>query len=380
MSVQNTNGTGPGWWSDDSASPFAGRGRWRWILMGLVFLAPFAIAVTAEAFRNRDWFALAVILAYAGCYLAFPWAVSVKDIRLRVGFGVLILTLGWTLFAWVGTGSVYGLLFAIIPVALGLPLGWMLVLAGGSVVALGTLEALGLADDLGGGGFDYSDLWAMFGITTSLFFVVRLIRNVRSLRKANEQIAALAVGAERERLARDLHDILGHSLTTITVKAGAARRLLETGHGEDRAIEEIRDVEALSRSALSDVRATVSEYREVSLAGELAGARAALRAADINADLPRAVDDVDPRLHSVFGYVVREAVTNALRHSGANTIRIQLGPNWISVSDDGTGTGPGDRHAGTGLRGLNERLDAIGGTLDAGPGKAGGFILRAEVP
>lgn len=378
MSVQHLNGTGPGWWSDSSISPFAGRGRWRWILMGLVFLAPFAIAVIADAFRNSDWFGVAVTLAYAGCYLAFPWAVSVKAIRLRVGFGVLILALGWTLFAWVGTGSVYGLLFAIIPVALGLPLGWMLILVGGSVVALGTLEALGLAEDLGGGGFDYSDLWAMFGITTSLFFVVRLIRNVRSLRQANEQIAALAVSAERERLARDLHDILGHSLTTITVKAGAARRLLETGQGEARAIDEIRDVEALSRSALSDVRATVSEYREVNLAGELAGARAALRAADIDADLPRAVDDVDPRFHAVFGYVVRETVTNVLRHSNAKTVQIILGPNWIRVTDDGRGNG--GHTAGTGLRGLSERLAAVGGTLDAGPAPDGGFIVTAEVP
>jgi len=378
VSVPNTNGTGGGWWSDDFAGPFLGRAQWRWIVFGLIFLAPFTIPVALNAVRDGDWFAVAVVLTYAACYLVFPWAVSVRDMRLKVGFSVVILALGWTLFAWVGTGGVYGLLFAIIPIAMGLPLGWMLVFDGGTVLALGVLEALGLAETMGGGGFDYSDLWAMFGITTTLFFVVRLIRAVRRLREANETIAALAVGAERERLARDLHDILGHSLTTIAVKAGAARRLLETGQGEDRAIEEIRDVESLSRSALSDVRATVSEYREVSLAGELAGARAALRAADIDADLPRAVDDVDPKLHSVFGYVVREAATNVIRHSGATAVRITLGPNWITVADDGRGAGAGS--VGTGLRGLGERLAAVGGTLDAGPAPEGGFIVRAEVP
>jgi two-component system sensor histidine kinase DesK len=378
VSPQASNGAGAGWWSDDTATgPFTVRTRWRWLAMAAVFLGPFAFPVGMYAVGAGDWPALAVLAAYGACYLLFPWAVAVPDTRAKVAFGVLILALGWTLFAWIGVGSVYGLLFAIIPIAMGLPPGWMLVLNGGTVLALGVLEALGGAEDLGGG-FAYSDLWAMFGITTTLFFLVRLIRTVRRLREANAQIAALAVGAERERLARDLHDILGHSLTTITVKAGAARRLLETGQGEDRAIEEIRDVEALTRSALSDVRATVSEYREVSLAGELAGARAALRAADIDADLPRAVDDVDPALQSVFGYVVREAVTNAIRHSGAKAVRIQLGPNWISVADDGRGRG-GDA-PGTGLRGLGERLGAVGGVLDAGPAPDGGFTVRAEVP
>ncbi|GAA2165956.1 MULTISPECIES: sensor histidine kinase [Glycomyces] len=372
-----TNGTGTGWWSDDSTGPFAAPARWRWLIIGLAILAPFTIPVAADAIHNGAWSTLAVALAYGACYMVFPWAVAVPDLRFKVAFGFLILGLGWTLFAVANTGGVYGLLYGIIPVAMGLPLGWMLVLDGGTVAALGVFELLGLADALGAG-YDYSDLWAMAGITTTLFFMVRLIRTVRRLRDANAQIAALAVAAERERLARDLHDLLGHSLTTITVKAGLARRLIETGSGGDRAIEEIRDVEALSRSALTDVRATVSEYREVSLAGELAGARAALRAADIDADLPRAVDDVDPALHSVFGYVVREAVTNAIRHSNAATVRVRLGPKWITVADDGRAkTG---HTAGTGLRGLTERLAAAGGTLDAGPAPEGGFIVKAEVP
>jgi two-component system sensor histidine kinase DesK len=379
-----SNGTGAGWWSDDSTGPFSAPARWRWLLIGLMFMAPFTIPVAIDAIGSRDWFGLSVAVVYGAAYLVFPWAFTVRDFRFKVAFGVAILALGWTLFAVVGTGGVYGLLYAIIPVAMGLPLGWMLVLDGSTVAALGILEMLGLADDLGGGGgFDYSDLWAMAGITMTLFFVVRLIRTVGRLREANEQIAALAVAAERERLARDLHDLLGHSLTTITVKAGLARRLIETGRAEDRAVGEIRDVEALSRSALSDVRATVSEYRTVSLAGELAGARAALRAADIDADLPRAVDDVDPALRAVFGYVVREAVTNVVRHSGASVVRIRLGPKWITVTDDGGGTDDdtaGNGAVGAGLRGLTERLAAAGGTLDAGPEPGGGFTVRAEVP
>jgi two-component system sensor histidine kinase DesK len=208
--------------------------------------------------------------------------------------------------------------------------------------------------------------------------VTQVIARNAELITAREEIGRLAVADERARMSRDLHDILGHSLTTITVKAGLARRLLETGQDQARAVDEIRDLESLSRSALSDVRATVSDSREVSLAGELVGARAALRAADIDADLPRAVDDVDPKLHAVFGYVVREAVTNTIRHSGAKLVRIQLGPNWISVVNDGQASG--GTASGTGLRGLTERLAAVGGTLDAGPAPDGGFTVRAEVP
>ncbi|THV23574.1 sensor histidine kinase [Glycomyces paridis] len=377
MALQSANEPGEGWWDDHSTGPFVGRASRRWVLLGLGVLAPFAIPVTVDAVGRGSWATVAVVAAYAACYLAFPWAVSVPDLRRRVAFGAVILALGWTLFAVLDTGGVYGLLYAMIPIAMGLPRAWMIVLDGGTLLALGVLEALGALDLIGETTtIAYSDLWAMFGITVALFFMVRLIRTVRSLRRANATIAALAVDAERERLARDLHDILGHSLTTITVKAGAARRLLETGRGEARAIEEIRDVEALSRSALADVRATVSEYRTVTLAGELAGARAALRAADIDADLPRAVDDVAPALHAVFGYVVREAVTNAIRHSQAATVTIRLGPDWITVTDDGRG---GARGAGTGLRGLAERLAAAGGTLDAGPAPGGGFTVRAEV-
>jgi two-component system sensor histidine kinase DesK len=200
---------------------------------------------------------------------------------------------------------------------------------------------------------------------------------VRNLRAANAEIATLAVTAERERLARDLHDILGHSLTTITVKAGLARRVLESANDTERAITEIHEVEGLARSALSDVRATVSEYREVSLSAELVGAQAALRAAEIDADLPHAVDNVRPDLQQPFGYVLREAVTNVLRHSAAKHVKVRFGKTWVEIEDDGVGAPAGA--CGNGLRGLAERLAEIGGTLRTEPRSGGGFLVRAEV-
>ncbi|WP_035739097.1 sensor histidine kinase, partial [Glycomyces arizonensis] len=378
MTAESEVRTRTGWWSDDFSSPFAGRANWRWLLIGGLILLPFTIPITINAFdadvsASARWTTLLVLGAYAACYLVFPWAIAGGWMPRRVAFGALILGIGWILFAVVETGGVYGLLYAMIPIAMGLPLGWMFIFDGGTVVALVALEFSGA-----GYAFGYADVWSMVGISVALFFMVRLIRVVRRLREANTTIAHLAVSAERERLARDLHDILGHSLTTITVKAGAARRLLETGQEPSRAVEELRDVEALSRSALADVRATVSDYREVTLAAELVGARAALRAADIDADMPAAVDDVDPARRELFGYAVREAVTNTIRHSGAKRLRVRMGSNWIEIEDDGTPKASASR--GNGLKGLAERVAPSGGTLEAGPVPDGGFKVRVEVP
>ncbi|WP_245674719.1 sensor histidine kinase [Herbidospora cretacea] len=182
---------------------------------------------------------------------------------------------------------------------------------------------------------------------------------------------------ERERLARDLHDILGHSLTTIRLKAGLVRRLLEVSGDLGTAAREAGDVERLSSQALADVRATVSGYRQVTLSGELVTAKEALRVAGIRARMPRAVDDVHPELHEVFGHVLREAVTNVVRHSSAREVTVGLGGNWLEVSDDGTGAGG---RWGNGLRGLAERVRAAGGTLEASPRERGGFVVRATVP
>ncbi|MBE3009040.1 sensor histidine kinase [Microbispora sp. NEAU-D428] len=206
--------------------------------------------------------------------------------------------------------------------------------------------------------------------------VTLLIRLVVQLGQAREEIAALAAAAERDRLARDLHDVLGHSLTTITVKTGLARRVLESGGDPERALAELRDVERLSRQAHSEVRLTVSGRRRPSLAAELAGARAALRAAGISPILPPSADHVPAELAEPFAYVLREGVTNVIRHSGATRCEVLLGDDWLEVRDNG----PGQTAAkpGNGLSGLAERLRAVGGRIEAGPLPAGGFRLRAS--
>lgn len=193
--------------------------------------------------------------------------------------------------------------------------------------------------------------------------------------EAREQQAELAVELERTRLARDLHDILGHSLTVITVKAELAGRLIDVD--PERAKVELADLERLSRDALSDVRGTVSGYRQLSLPAELARAGRALDAAGIAAVIPSAADDVPTALRDTFAWVVREGVTNVIRHSGARTCAITLAPSHVEVRDDGRRVA--EVLPGNGLTGLRERARKAGLRIVTEPAQPRGFVLRAEV-
>lgn len=200
-------------------------------------------------------------------------------------------------------------------------------------------------------------------------------RRSRDLFEARRENARLAVEEERGRLARDIHDILGHSLTVITVKAELAGRLLEMGESE-RAAREVAAVEALAREALADVRGAVVGVREISLAGELARARAALSAAGIEAALPSAIESVEPALKELFAWTVREAVTNVVRHSGASRCDIIVAPEAIRVRDDGVG---GRGHGGgSGLRGLRERARLVGAIVTTRAVDPHGFEIQVS--
>jgi two-component system sensor histidine kinase DesK len=202
----------------------------------------------------------------------------------------------------------------------------------------------------------------------------QVVNSYRALAEARAELARLAAENERFRIARDLHDLLGHSLTTITVKAGLARRLGEADPA--LALPEIAAVEALARRSLADVRAAVANYRDVSLAGELATGRELLRAAGITADLPRAVDVVDPAHQELFGWVVREGFTNIVRHAHASSCAVRLAASSVEIVDDGVGGAAGP---GNGLAGLRERVAAAGGVVEAGPLQPAGWRLRASL-
>jgi two-component system sensor histidine kinase DesK len=229
------------------------------------------------------------------------------------------------------------------------------------------------------GSFDDVTPLALPVVAISIYGFMQVHRGNYALAEARAQLASLAAENERSRIARDLHDLLGHSLTTITVKAGLATRLGQADPG--RALEEIAEVEVLARRSLADVRAAVANYREVTLTGELATGRELLRAAAITADLPNAVDVVDPAHHELFGWVVREGLTNIVRHSHASSCAVRLSASAVEIVDDGVGrTGPGSAGPpGNGLKGLRERVAAAGGVVDAGPLEPRGWRLRVSL-
>jgi two-component system sensor histidine kinase DesK len=195
------------------------------------------------------------------------------------------------------------------------------------------------------------------------FFAERNRMN-RRLRKANEEIEQLAKVAERERIARDLHDVLGHTLSVITLKAELAGKLIE--RDPERAGKEIREVENISRQALSDVRDAIRGYRTKGLAAELAQAKATLETAGVTVQCDAAGTLQIPAMQeSVLSLAVREGVTNVVRHAHARNCRLRVeqegGSCRLEIADDGQGFVSIE---GNGLRGMRERVEMLGGTLD----------------
>lgn len=174
----------------------------------------------------------------------------------------------------------------------------------------------------------------------------------------------LAKMAERERIARDLHDVLGHTLSLITLKAELAGQLLGQEPQIDRARREIADVEGISRSALAEVRKTIRDYRAETLQMEIDRVASMLRAAGIAMNCQREAVQLDTACERVLGLALREAVTNVVRHSGARNchIRVQQAQHdyLLEIEDDGRG---GAYTEGQGLQGMRERVEALGGSL-----------------
>lgn len=224
---------------------------------------------------------------------------------------------------------------------------------------------------------------AIFGILLSLAGLALALGMGSSIHQSvlQEQLAeerernsSLAVFAERARIGRDLHDILGHSLTTITVSAQLAARLVDTS--PEAAAAQLREIESLSRTALADVRATASGLLQVRVASEIASARQILAAAGIDAHTPSALPDMEDARAELWGYVVREGVTNVVRHSGASTCRITVEAQRVRIEDDGVGID--SAAALSGLAGLRERVEAAGGMLEV-TGAEPGTVLEARM-
>jgi two-component system, NarL family, sensor histidine kinase DesK len=210
--------------------------------------------------------------------------------------------------------------------------------------------------------------------------VAGLLATLRELREARETIARMAVADERDRFARDLHDLLGHSLSLITLKGELAGQLLESR--PEQAAAELRDLVGVAREALRDVRETIGGYRQPTLATELAAARAALAAGGIELGVDERVGALTGPVEAALAWTVREGVTNVVRHSGARRCTVLLwrdaGCIVAEVSDDGPGGPPAA--VGNGLRGVRERAEALSGQLIAERLPGRGFRLRVTIP
>lgn len=352
------------------------RGPWQrlgWALPWLLFLAfpvadlvatdrPTAVRVAAAA--GLVVFTVAYVRVFTRLFSrAADWprremlVLAVLGVVLAVGLGP-----AWT-----------GLMIYVSAASSGvLPPRWVWpAVLGSAAVAVVVVAADGLLGDL-------FILPLMCVLTAFALLGTRTLVGVNAeLAEAREELAHRAVAEERMRFARDLHDLLGHSLSLIALKSELAGRLAERDPG--RAREEMADVESTARQALAEVRDAVSGYRQVSLAQALVEARSALSAAGIALRPPAAVDVLPGRVDAVLGWIVREAVTNVLRHSRATTVTITLDTAAddvvLSISDDGRGSAA---PRGAGLTGLAERVERLGGELRTSG--ADGFRITARLP
>ncbi|MEX0899716.1 MAG: sensor histidine kinase [Gammaproteobacteria bacterium] len=224
--------------------------------------------------------------------------------------------------------------------------------------------------------------WApalLFGIIIGIISIYDSTQRRRdaALRLSQEEVRQMARVAERERISRDLHDLLGHTLSVITLKAELAARLVDRAPA--RAAAEIREVEQVSRAALADVREAISGIRTRGLLGELEHARVALKAAGVRFEVDGEVPAVPPAAEAVLAMIVREAVTNVVRHAQASYCRVVLrreaDETFVEVQDDGRGA---KSLAGGGIDGMRARLAAAGGRLEVGD--EFGVRLRAWLP
>lgn len=208
----------------------------------------------------------------------------------------------------------------------------------------------------------------------NIFFGEQRRQNAE-LRLSQSEVRRLARVAERERIARDLHDLLGHTLSLIAVKSELAERLIE--RDPDRAREEIASLGQTAREALSEVREAIQDMREQDLDAALEQARLSLRAADVALTLDTAsAPELPMRTRSMLALIVREAVTNILRHADARTCTIRLAASEagsvLEILDDGRGT---IRPDGSGVAGMRARIESLGGELELGHGR-----LTARLP
>jgi len=358
-------------------------------LVGLFWLAyPIQALLKSNPSSAQILFALAGITLFVAIFLGLIWlgqplraaATDVSEVRKRRAAlaSLVVLTLALAL----ACGNEWLTLFFHVNVLAGLLLprrDAYAAIAGLAIlmVAFGSASGLGWSD-IGQGVLSTGALGLLFTAFGNN------IDTIAELRAAREEIARLAVAEERLRFARDLHDLLGHSLSLITLKGELAARLLPSS--PEKAATEVRDIEGVTRQALREVREAVAGYRRPTLDEELRSAREMLEAAGISCRIEAGADVLPGATDAVLAWAVREGVTNVIRHSRAKHCEIRVTRRdeelRAQITDDGQGPSPerDGASAGSGLSGLAERVAASGGALEAKPLTGGGFCLYVSLP
>jgi two-component system sensor histidine kinase DesK len=390
--MMNANGTTPLSLSDTNrprATVPRDRLSFWWplfVIAWLIFIITGPVAAMLAPPRTPDRM-LAALLWTVAFFAAYLWLMlhkpfrsdelTVTERRLQIAVLVVLTLLVLYVDLAYPTGWFWLFIYVLMPAGVVLPTR----AAVAAVIAI-TLLAVGVEVARS----DWSTAVAVPGITmwgVCTIMVRRLVETVDELRAAREELARLAVAEERLRFARDLHDLLGHSLSVITLKSELARRLARTD--TERAVAEIADVERVARRALREVRDAVAGYRQPTLGSELAGVRDLLAAAGIETQIENTAGPLPPEIDAVLAWTVREGATNVIRHSHARHSAIRIGrENGVvhaEVSDDGQGdVVDTNAPSGSGLSGLAERVADSNGEMIAGADAGGGFRLRVVLP
>ena len=212
----------------------------------------------------------------------------------------------------------------------------------------------------------------------NVYFIESSRRNA-ALKMSHDEVRRLATLAERERIGRDMHDLLGHTLSLVAIKSELAEKLIH--RDADAAAREIADVKQIAREALKEVRAAVSGIRAAALEGEIAAARVLLGSSGVELSASRTGAVLPADIESGVAMIVREAVTNIHRHAHAKHAQIEIRNDdatvVLTVRDDGRG---GITRQGNGLTGIGERVRSLGGTLDIDSSPGAGTLVSARLP
>ncbi|MEA2683539.1 MAG: two-component system, NarL family, sensor histidine kinase DesK [Chloroflexota bacterium] len=320
---------------------------------------------------------LPLLGTYVTVYALFwIWGIYTERVAVRAVLVATLVVLNTVMF--LVSGDAAGSLFTYGVVVAGAAFPWRYSLVAVVLITTEVLVGAHSSDNdwIKAGAVALQEL--LFGLGTVAVSV--LIRTIIALREARDDLARLAIAGERIRFARDLHDLLGHSLSVVVLKSELAQSLLE--RDPRRAAQELREMEQVARDALRDVRAAVTGYRQTNLASELYGAREMLESAGIACRLEEQSGPLPEATESALAWAVREGATNVLRHSQARECLVRLTREddvaMLEIVDDGLGAG--DTGTGNGLRGLGERVEAIGGEVVAGRDNGRGFRLTVRVP